>query len=375
VASTSDGLPDAAGLEALREHGDTQVPEGHLDLAVNVHPEPPPGLAEVLTGLDVTAYPDPSRARALLAARHGVDPDQVLLVNGAAEAFWALAHALAPGTTTACVHPSFTAPEAALRSAGRDVARVLRSPDDDFRLDPAGVPEDADLVVLGRPDNPTGRSEPQGVLQALARPERLLVVDEAFAEHTGDGLGLTAHRDRLPGLVQVRSLTKVWGAAGLRLGYVVACPDVVTRLAGTLQPWPVNAVALAVLERLFHPDHADAVERERRRRVHAVEAARAELLTGLRASPLREGGLQVWDSHANFLLLRHRRVDLREELLRRGIAVRRGDTFPGLDRTFFRVAVHPDQAVGRRLLEALEDTFVGAAGMLEQRASWSPPRT
>lgn len=361
MASTSDGPADPAGLGPLREHGDTQVPAGCLDLAVNVHPEPPPGLAEALTGLDVTAYPDPSRARALLAARHGVRPEEVLLVNGAAEAFWALAHALPSGSRPACVHPSFTAPEAALRSAGHDVVRVLRSPDDDFRLDPTAVPEDAGLVVLGRPDNPTGRSEPLETVQALARPDRLLVVDEAFAEHTGAGLGLTADRDRLPGLVQVRSLTKVWGAAGLRLGYVVAAPAVVARLAGTLQPWPVNAVALAVVERLFHPDHAGAVEQERLRRVRTVEAARADLLAGLRAAPLQERGLQVWDGEANFLLLRHRRVDLREGLLRQGIAVRRGDTFPGLDRTFVRVAVHPDPTVNRRFLGALA-RLLSAAG-------------
>jgi histidinol-phosphate/aromatic aminotransferase/cobyric acid decarboxylase-like protein len=348
---------DPAGLGALREHGDTQVPAGHLDLAVNVHPEPPPGLAEVLAGLDVTAYPDPSRARTLLAARHGVHPEEVLLVNGAAEAFWALAHALPSGTRPVCVHPSFTAPEAALRSAGHGVVRVLRNPADDFRLDPPAVPEAADVVVLGRPDNPTGRSEPLASLQALARPDRLLVVDEAFAEHTGDGLGLTAHRDALPGLVQVRSLTKVWGAAGLRLGYVVADPDVVGRLAATLQPWPVNAVALAVLERLFHPDHAGAVEQERRRRARSVEIARADMLAGLRAPALVESGLQVWEGDANFLLLRHRGVDLRGELLRRGIAVRRGDTFPGLDRTFVRVAVHPDRRVGQRLMTAVADVM------------------
>lgn len=354
MASTSDRPPHHVGVEALREHGDTQVPAGHLDLAVNVHPEPPPGLVTVLTGLDVTSYPDASVARVLLAARHGVEPEEVLLVNGAAEAFWALAHALPPGSRPACVHPSFTAPEAALRSAGHEVTRATRSPDDHFRLDPAAVPDDADVVVLGRPDNPTGRSEPLHTLQALARPDRLLVVDEAFAEHTGDGLGLTAHRNLLPGLVQVRSLTKVWGVAGLRIGYVVAAPDVVQRLAGTLQPWPVNAVALAVIERLFHPDHAGDVEQERLRRVRAVEAARTELLAGLRASA-QELGVQAWDSEANFLLLRHRRLDLREELLRRGIAVRRGDTFPGLDRTFVRVAVHPDRRVGQRLLEALSD--------------------
>jgi histidinol-phosphate aminotransferase len=81
------------------------------------------------------------------------------------------------------------------------------------------------------------------------------------------------------------------------------------------------------------------------------------MLAGLRAPALVESGLQVWEGDANFLLLRHRGVDLRGELLRRGIAVRRGDTFPGLDRTFVRVAVHPDRRVGQRLMTAVADVM------------------
>jgi len=338
----------AAGVGLLREHGDTQVPPGHLDLAVNVHPDPPPGLREVLAGVDVTAYPDARRARRLLASRHGVAEEEVLLVNGAAEAFWALAHLLPPGSPVAVVHPSFTAPEAALRSARHVVLRVLRDAADGFALHPDAVSDRADLVVLGRPDNPTGRSEDVAVLRRLVRPGRLLVLDEAFAEHAGDGLGLTAHRDQLPGLVQVRSLTKIWGAAGLRLGYVLADAHVVRGLAAVLQPWPVGSVALAVLERLFDPAHADAVEGERRRRADAVALQRRRLVPALQGA-----GLQVWAGEANFVLVRSPRIDLRARLLARGVAVRRGDTFPGLDAHHVRIAVHPDAAVVDRLLTAL----------------------
>ncbi|MGJ7442372.1 aminotransferase class I/II-fold pyridoxal phosphate-dependent enzyme [Aquipuribacter sp. MA13-6] len=330
------------------------MPPGHLDLAVNVHPDPPPGLREVLAGVDVTAYPDQRVARAVVAQRHGVDPDEVLLVNGAAEAFWALAHALAPRSRAALVHPSFTAPEAALRSAGHDVVRVVRRPQDDFALDVRQVPDQADLVVLGRPDNPTGRSEDLDLLRQLARPSRPLVVDEAFAEHAGDGLGLSAVRDDLPGLVQVRSLTKVWGAAGLRMGYVLADAATVRALASVLQPWPVGSVALAVITRLLGPDHRDEVERERRRRTAAVDTARARLVRALRALDL-----QVWAGETNYVLLRCPGRDLRADLLQHRVAVRRADTFPGLDASFVRVAVHPDPAVTDRLLDALGAVLAG----------------
>ena len=350
MASTSE--PVDVGL--LREHGDTQVPAGLLDLAVNVHPEPPPGLGEVLASVDVRAYPDPTGARAVLAARHEVDADHVLLVNGAAEAFWALAHAAGPGSTAPCVHPSFTAPEAAFRSAGVPVRRVLRRPEEGFALDPDQVDPDSDVVVLGRPDNPTGRSEDVEVVHRLVRPDRLLVVDEAFAEHTGDGLGLTARRRDLPGLVQVRSLTKIWGVAGLRVGYVVAEPGVVDRLAAVLQPWPVNAVALALVERLFTAEHRDAAEVERRRRAVVTATDRDRLVPRLAGL-----GLAVWAGEGPYLLLRGPVPDLRGALLPLGVAARRCDTFPGLDDTFVRIAVPTTAADADLLVAALRRVLAG----------------
>src|SRR5687767_9970957 len=105
-------LPDA-----LRDHGDRQVPAGAPHLARNVFGPPPAWLTDRLSGVDLTAYPDPAPALDAVAARHGVSPRECLLVNGAAEAFWMLAQALRP-RLAACVHPSFTAPEAAVRSAG-----------------------------------------------------------------------------------------------------------------------------------------------------------------------------------------------------------------------------------------------------------------
>lgn len=341
----SDPVEDDLGDHDLADHGDRQVPAGHLDLAVNVYPAPPPGLVGVLAAVDLAAYPDAAAARRLLAARHRVQPEEVLLVNGAAEAFWALAYG-PRSRLAACVHPSFTAPEAAFRAAGVEVHRVARRPGDGFRLDPEAVPEQADCVVLGRPDNPTGRSEDVATVRALTRPGRLVVVDEAFAELSGDGLGLPADHG-CAGLVRVRSLTKVWGLAGLRVGYVVAAPDVVSRLAGALQPWPVNSLALATVQWLFGEEHGARLEAERRRRTDQITGLRRGLVDSL--AELHE--VQVWESDANFLLLRTALPDLRERLLRRGVAVRRGESFPGLDSTFVRVAITP--GAGDRLVTEL----------------------
>jgi histidinol-phosphate aminotransferase len=118
----------------LDHHGDDdldpQAGDGQLHLAVNVRLPHPPAwlqarLAAALAGL--AAYPRPEAAVAAAAARHRRDPAQVLLTNGAAEAFTLLARGLQPRHAV-CVHPSFTAPEAALRDAGHPVERVLLPP-------------------------------------------------------------------------------------------------------------------------------------------------------------------------------------------------------------------------------------------------------
>src|SRR6185503_15878922 len=117
------------------DHGDRQVPAGALDLAVNVFAPSPAWLTDRLSDVNLAPYPDATPGRDAVAARHALSPQECVLVNGAAEAFWLLAQALRP-RLAACVHPSFTAPEAALRSAGVPVERVFRDPADGFALDP-----------------------------------------------------------------------------------------------------------------------------------------------------------------------------------------------------------------------------------------------
>ncbi|UGT58701.1 aminotransferase class I/II-fold pyridoxal phosphate-dependent enzyme [Nocardia asteroides] len=186
----------------LRHHGDVEARPGMLDFAVNVRGVAPPAwlrarLAERLD--DLGRYPsaeDEAAARAAVAARHGRDPEEVLLLAGAAEGF-AMLPRLAP-RLAAVVHPSFTEPELALREAGVPVTRVIL--DRPYTLDPTLVPEDADLVVLGNPTNPTSVLHPAATIEALRRPGRLVVVDEAFADAVADPGGLTAAPGRPAGL-------------------------------------------------------------------------------------------------------------------------------------------------------------------------------
>ena len=203
--------------QGLRFHGDIVAGPGQLDFAVNVVPDGPPGwLLEALSDAlsQAAAYPDEGSATAAVAARHGRPPQEVVPLNGAAEAFWLLAQVLRPQLAVV-VAPSFTEPQAALQATGQRVQPVWRDPDS-FHLDPAAVPAEADLVVTGNPNNPTGTLDPAATLAGLARPGRVLIVDEAFMEFTADEAETLAGRCDLPGLVVVRSLTKLWGLAGIR---------------------------------------------------------------------------------------------------------------------------------------------------------------
>src|SRR4051812_31339662 len=283
-SETSSGFRHAGGMTFdLDHHGDAEVGAGLIDLAVNVRRQDMPGwLAGPLTDSlsRLAAYPDATEATAAVAARHRRDPAEVLLTAGAAQAFVLIAQALRGARRPVVVHPQFTEPEAALRNAGHTVARVLLSEADGFRLDPALVPDEADVVFVGNPTNPTSVLHPAADVAALARPGRVLVVDEAFADTTyrpgveGEPESLAERRD-LPGLIVLRSLTKTWGLAGLRIGYALGPAGLLRRLAAVQPLWAVSTPALAAAQACASPV-AVAAERE----IAVRLAADREHLTG-----------------------------------------------------------------------------------------------
>ncbi|MDL5154578.1 Rv2231c family pyridoxal phosphate-dependent protein CobC [Actinomycetospora sp. Odt1-22] len=331
----------------LAHHGDAEVGPGLVDLAVNVRAGTPPAwLTERLTAslAALAAYPDATAARDAIAAAHGRDRAEVWPVAGAAEAFVLLARALRPRRAVV-VHPQFTEPEAALRAAGHAVERVVLG--GDLTLHPGDVPEEADLVVVGNPTNPTSVLHPAATIAALARPGRVLVVDEAFADTVPGEPESLAGRTDLPGLVVLRSLTKTWGLAGLRVGYVLAPAELITTLAAAAPPWSVSTPALEAIRACT----TTAAREEADRAASALREDRDHLLAALATVD----GVEVRGTApaASFLLLRTPgRTDVRDALRDRGWAVRRGDTFPGLDAEHVRVAVRD-----RRTMDAFVEVL------------------
>ena len=330
----------------LRHHGDVDAAPGLLDFAVNVRLDKPPAwLRDRLVAAidDLGHYPSATRdatAREAVAARHGRTPEEVLVLAGAAEGF-ALLPALRP-SLAAVVHPSFTEPEVALTDAGVAVHRVLL--DEDFVLRPELVPDAADLVVIGNPTNPTSVLHSAATIRSLVRPGRIVVVDEAFLDAVPGEPEAVAG----PGLLVFRSLTKTWALPGLRAGYALGAPEILARLAVNRPQWPVSSLVLeAVTACSSPPAVAEAQEA-------AVEMAghRADLAERLAALP----GVDVHGpASAPFLLLRVPEGErVRAELRAAGIAVRRGDTFPGLTPDHHRIAVRSPRRCDP-LIDALQE--------------------
>jgi histidinol-phosphate aminotransferase len=257
----------------------------------------------------------------------------VLVLAGVAEGF-ALLPALAPRSAVV-VHPSFTEPELALRRAGITVRRVFT--DTAHRLQPERIPVETDLLVLGNPTNPTSVLHPAEVLRALARPGRVLVVDEAFADAVpGERESLAADR-HTPGLLVFRSLTKTWALPGLRAGYALGAPDLLARLAAPRPPWPVGTLVLEAVQACSAP----AAVAEATAAAEQAVQNRQWMIHQLADLP----GVTIHQPAAAPFLLLHvpggERV--RAALAGAGIAVRRADTFPGLSTDHLRVAVRPPE--------------------------------
>jgi histidinol-phosphate aminotransferase len=330
-----------------RYHGDVAALPGMLDFAVNVRAAVPPSwLVERLAARlpDLARYPsgaDERRAVAAVARRHGRARDEVALLGGAAEGFALLAN-LRP-TLAALIAPSFTEPEAALAAAGVPIHHVVLAPP--FELSGAAVPDAADLVVVGNPTNPTSVLHTREQLLALRRPGRVVVVDEAFADAVpGEPASLAG--ESLPDMVVLRSLTKTWSLAGLRVGYALGAAEVLARMTAHRPHWPLGTLQLEAITACNSPEALAQADADARR-LATLRTEMVASLTGL--------GLDVVAGRAPFVLFRVPDAVLaRKYLATKGIAVRRCDTFVGLPGQYLRAAVRDEWPV---LVEAITEVL------------------
>jgi len=204
---------------------------------------------------------------------------------------------LAAASRVVVVEPCYTEYLRAAEQVGLDCHRILAKPQDAFETDFGELEsqlQTGDLLILGQPNNPTGRLLDQPKLEALieARPDVSVVIDEAFLDFVpkAPSMGSMGAKN----LVVLRSLTKFWAIPGLRLGYAIAPERWAQALRGQLPPWSVNGVAQAVGLRIFDPgDLAYA-----RATLALIDQQRDALQRDL----AKLDGVSLWNSAANFIL-------------------------------------------------------------------------
>jgi histidinol-phosphate aminotransferase len=230
-----------------------------------------------------------------------------------------------------------------LAAAGVPITHVVLAPP--FGLAGAAVPDDADLVVVGNPTNPTSVLHPREHVEALRRPGRIVVVDEAFADAVpGERHSLARHA--LPDVVVLRSLTKTWALAGLRVGYALGPANVLATMTAQRPHWPLGTLQLEAIAAC----NSEAAVAEAEDSARRLSQLRADMVTGLTSI-----GLDVVDGCAPFVLFTVPDADLmRKHLDGKNIAVRRCDTFIGLDGQYLRAAVRADWPV---LVEAMAEVL------------------
>ncbi|KND33112.1 histidinol-phosphate transaminase [Streptomyces acidiscabies] len=310
IAETGSPAPARAearedtGLALLLGAGD--VPSGGPalthPLARNETPFPPP--ASVLDAItraatEANRYPDPAcgALRAELARHYDLAPDRVAVGAGSITLIQALLTVTAePGAAVAYSWPSFDGYGVLADLAGFHSVRVpLTADGHDLDALAAAIDERTRLVLLCNPNNPTGATAGEAALLrflASVPPTCLVVLDEAYGEFARDsGLGVRL-LGAWPNLIVARTFSKAYGLAGLRVGYLLAEPHLISRVQRMVMPLSVSdiAQAAAVASLAARPELLGRVERT----VAERDRVRAELLAL---------GFDVPPSEANFLWL------------------------------------------------------------------------
>lgn len=304
-------------------------------------------------------YPEPDShsLKSVLARREGVPESAILCGNGAAELMFALAMAKRPKKAV-LAQPCFFEYEQALTAVGCTLVHVPLKKEDGFQVRTAFVeqiPEDADLVILGNPNNPTGQCVPRQVLGqvlgACHRIHAMLMMDESFfdfliPEDRERTMGCTGIAGEDPSVFVLKSFTKMYAMPGLRFGYAICTDaDLLERMRSGMQPWnvslPAQAAARAAASEVAFAEETARQTAENRRWM---------------VEKLREAGVTVYDSATNYLLLEGP-VDLQKRCLEKGYLIRDCSNFRTLAKGYYRICIR-SQEENEALLAVLLDLFI-----------------
>ncbi|WP_339133795.1 MAG: cobyric acid synthase [Candidatus Electrothrix sp. GW3-4] len=337
------------------------LPEEVLDFSANINPLGPPDyLWNMLAARmpDIVHYPDPESADLVqaLAHQYRLPGQQILPGNGTSDLLYAALRAFADKKIQRALIPvpAYIDYRQACEQAGVEVKAIPLSAKHDFQPDLAQISallQPGDLLILGQPNNPTGRMNDREALLALADQHRevLFLLDEAFAGFVAGYTSLAGCRDNI---ITLCSLTKLFAVPGLRLGFLAASEELCDAIRGQLAPWSVNALAQVAGKTMI--GDAEYIQRTQ----EIVRENREVLCRGL----AKISALKVIPGVADFLLVQLKdkltAPELADRLLQQvKIAIRVCANYEGLDEGYFRVAVRSVEE-NRQLLAALQQILL-----------------
>jgi len=331
-----------------------------IDFSANINPlgmskAVEAGIREVLT--TCLHYPDPDY-RDLLAAisqHEGVREENVILGNGAIECLFLLAEHMG----LAHVHmqaPTFVEYERAFKKYGSRVTfdflnheTFKNSPEDII----GGMPQEADLLVICNPNNPTGslmtREEMISLLDYTRQRDMYLLVDEAFIDFTEDEktYSLVDMIEDNPHLIILKSLTKFYGIPGLRLGYCLTANKVLTtQIKNNRIPWIINTVA----------EKAGILSLGDKAYIEATKTYMIRERQWMYDEMITLEGIDVFPSQGNYFFFKCLKKDLKQALAHKGLMIRACDNYRGLSDSYYRVAVK-DHESNQVLIKALRQVL------------------
>ncbi|GAB0057357.1 Histidinol-phosphate aminotransferase [Candidatus Magnetaquicoccaceae bacterium FCR-1] len=321
-----------------------------LDLNENTRALPPeirPALERLWESGAVSRYPEYQAFLPKLAAHVGVAEENLIITNGSDQGIEVLLRAfLNPGDGMVVARPEFPIFSHVAQVIGATVQGVpfdtgMRFPEARFF---EAIDARTRLIVLINPNNPTGTVVPQGVIrEVLTRhPELPVIVDEAYYEFTG--VSCLDWLREFPNLIVVRTFSKAYAMAGLRLGYVVAHRELIRELYKVRGPFDVNVCALAVADAQLGLPHA----------ARYVEAVMGEGKPFTEAA-LRELGVTFYPAAANFMLVEPEDRDGMVAYMKANGILVRPMVAPSLVKTF-RLTIGPLEEM-RRFVEVLRGYF------------------
>jgi histidinol-phosphate aminotransferase len=331
-------------LQRLRPYRTSSTAEGRIFLHANENPYPlPPEITEEIVeataSLQLNRYPDPdpTELRNEIATYVGVDPSWVWIGDGANEVLLQACLAYGgPGRTALHFEPSYVMHHRQAGMAGTAMEVVRRN--GDFSIDIDGALSEIErirphVIFVCSPNNPTGTVTPIDDIRRIAAASRaLVVVDEAYFEFSG--LTLVPYLAEHPNVVVVRTLSKAFRLAGVRLGYGIAAPELLEEMARVRMPYGQSA---------FTQTAATIVLRHREKvleTVSTIVAERERLVDRLSELP----GAELFAGGANFVFFRHPRSQaLIEGLAERGIVVRDFTHLEGCENCIRVTAGRPEE--------------------------------